>query len=51
MEADTCHGKNSNVCLFHKKGSTDCLHQADLAIFIVKNEFSPIKKVQGTPRS
>ena len=36
MEADTCRGKNSNVCLFHKKVSTDCPHQTDLAIFIIK---------------
>ena len=50
MEAGTWHGKNSNVCLFHKKVNTDGLRQTDLAILTIKKkrEFSPIKKVQGT---
>lgn len=51
MEAGTWHGKNSNVCLFHKKVNIDGLRQTDLAIFTIKKkkkEFSPIKKVQGT---
>ena len=38
MEAGTWHGKNSNVCLFHKKVNIDGLRQTDLAIFTIKKK-------------
>lgn len=38
MEAGTWHGKNSNVCLFHKKVNIDGFHQTDLAILTIKKK-------------